>query len=102
MYFVLLDKVFNQVRFLLPDLRLDIRHRRSVGVLCHFNKIVSNFDNPLRPLLPDPFVSSRITRHSHALNDLSFGVGRFKTFQFSRTFFLSVAKLWNSLPGYVA
>ena len=97
----LLDRAFGQIRFLLPDLRLDLRHRRVVGALAHLFKIANNTDHPLHSLLPDPLICSRITRYSGSLNDRSFVARRFMTSQYSRTFFLATIERWNSLPNEV-
>ena len=97
----LLDRSFGQIRFLLPDLRLNLRHRRLVGILTHLYKIVNNSDHPLYALLPDPLVRSRTTRYSIALNDRSFISRRFNTYQYSRSFFLASVGRWNSLPSEV-
>ena len=94
----LLDRAFNQIRFLLPDLQLDLEHRRLVGVLTHFYKIVSNTGHPLHCLLPSPSRPARVTRGSSLMGDHCFSVVRVNTSQFSRTFFPTVIRLWNSLP----
>ena len=97
----LLDRSFGQIRFLLPDLRLNLRHRRLVGALTHLFKIVNTPDHPLHALLPDPMVRSRTTRYSMALNNRSFVSRRFNTYQYSRSFFLATVGQWNSLPDEV-
>ena len=97
----LLDRSFGQIRFLLPDLGLNIRHRRLVGALTHFYKIVNNSDHPLHTLLPEPLIRSRFTRYSAALNGRSFAPRRFNTYQFSRSFFLVCVERWNSLPDEI-
>ena len=95
---MLLDRAFNQIKFLLPDLRLNLRHRRLVGVLTHFYKIASDSSHPLHCLLPDTFRPARVTRSSSLMNDHCFSVIRFRTSQFSRSFFPALVRVWNTLP----
>ena len=97
----LLDRVFNQVKFLLPSLNINLRHRRMVGSLSYLFKIFSNVSHPLRSLLPEEFRSSRITRGSQAMNAAAFSVVHCRTTQFSRCFVPDTCKRWNSLPDNI-
>ena len=70
----LLDRAFNQIKFLLPDLELSLRHRRLVGFMTHFYKIVSDDDHPLHCLLPAPLRPTRDTRYSSGLGEHCFTI----------------------------
>ena len=97
----LLDRSFNSVKFLLPDLNLDIGHRRDVGALSVLYKIVNDNSHPLHKFLPDFHQPARVTRSSAALNCMAFVVSRCSTSQFSRCFFNATCKLWNGLPSEI-
>ena len=97
----LLDRAFGQIKFLLPDLRINLGHRRLVGSMTHFYKIATNPDHPLHCLLPPPSQPTRETRHSMRLNSRAFSVARVNTSQFSRTFFPAAIKRWNYLPDEI-
>ena len=97
----LLERAFNQIKFLLPDLQISLSHRRTVVSMTHFLKTISNTDNPLHRLLPAPSRPIRATRFSGSMNDRSLVVNRFRTSQFSRTFFAISVSRWNSLPNDV-
>ena len=93
----LFDRVFGMIRFLLPDININLDHRRSVGSLSLFFKIVQNQSHPLHSRLPLLFNPIRNTRRTVNLNTLSFTPIRCSTEQFSRSFFPSCVKIWNSL-----
>ena len=95
----LLGRAFNQIRFLLPNLNISLEHRRRVGFLTHFFKIVSDPEHPLHGLLPPHYRPARDTRQSRRSNNLSFVVARVNTSQFSRSFFPAAIRLWNDLPN---
>ena len=95
----LLDRAFAQIKFLLPSLCLNLRHRRLVGALSYLFKLSSNGDHPLYHLLPGLHQPSRVTRHSLMLNDRAFSPVFCRSSQFSRCFISSTSKLWNSLPN---
>lgn len=97
----LLNRAMNRIRFLLPDLDVNLDHRRVVGSLTVLFKIFSRPEHPLHSRLPLPFVSARPTRHSIALNDRAFKLDRHCTNQFSRCFFPALSKRWNELPNSV-
>ena len=94
----LLDRAFNQIKFLLPSLNTNLRHRRLVGSLSYLFKIFSNGAHPLRTFLPDMHRSTRLTRGSRAMNGAAFSVVRCRTTQFSRCFVPDTCRVWNSLP----
>ena len=98
-HLMLLDRAFGQIKFLLPDLGLNLRHRRRVGSLCLLFKILSNVDHPLHCALPAFSRSLRATRLSLGLNNRSFSVVRCSTSQFQRCFFNATVRLWNALPN---
>ena len=93
----LFDRVFNMIRFLLPDVDISLDHRRSVGSLSLFYKIVHNPAHPLYNRLPQPFNPIRNTRQTANLNTLSFSPVHFSTEQFSRSFFPVCVDIWNTL-----
>ena len=97
----LLDRVVSSVRFLLPNLHIDLWHRRKVSSLCLLHKIYYNSLHPLHSSLPDLEVFLRHTRRAAAANRLSFVSIRFNTDQFARSFLLATTKLWNLLPSEV-
>ena len=97
----LLDRAFNQIKFLLPNLEIKLRHRRMVGSLSYFFKIMSNVNHPLHHHLPAPLQPTRATRHSVSLNDRSLSVNRCNTSQFSRCFIPASVRLWNTLPSEI-
>ena len=97
----LLTRAFNQIKFLLPDLNINLDHRRRVGTICHFYKIVSNLHHPLRAFLPAPLQPIRQTRLALRRNERSYSPIHFNTYQFSRSFFPSMIELWNSLSNFV-
>ena len=97
----LLDRAFNQVKFLLPSLRINLAHRRLIGSLSYLFKLYSNDGHPLRALLPDLHQPTRLTRGTQAMNGAAFSVVRCRTTQFSRTFIPYTCRRWNSLPDDV-
>ena len=97
----LLDRAFNQIRFLLPSIDMSLRHRRRVGFMTHFLKIFVNHEHPLHDLLPPPAHATLCTRSSVRLGDHSLSITRASTSQFSRSFFQQAVRLWNDLPSEV-
>ena len=97
----LLDRTFNQIKFLLPNLEINLRHRRLVGSLSYFFKIMSNSNHPLHCHLPAPSLPARATRQSLIMNDRSLSVNRCNTSQFSRCFIPVSARLWNTIPNEI-
>ena len=97
----LLDRVFNQIKFLLPSVVLKLEHRRMVGALSLMFKIASSNNHPLFNILPPPNQPSRTTRYSLNLNDRAFSVSLCRTTQFSRCFVPAVTRLWNTLPNCI-
>ena len=93
----LLDRAFNSIKFLMPDLSVDINHRRTVGALSVLYKIVSDLSHPLHRFLPRFYQSNRVTRNSVSMNSRAFVIDRVSTCQYSRCFFPSTCRLWNDL-----
>ena len=80
----LLDRNVRACKFLIPDLEVDLWHRRSVSSLCMLHKIFHNSRHPLNSELPNPFRPARITRNALNANTQAFSVGRFNTSVFER------------------
>ena len=97
-HFRLLDRAFSMIRFLIPDLNISLHHRRLVGSICLFFKVVKTPTHPLHLSLPPRFVSNRITRYNQNFNSMAFQPIRCQTNQYSRSFFPSMIKIWNTLP----
>ena len=97
----LLDRAFNQIKFILPNLQINLRHRRLVGLMSYFFKIMSNPNHPLLRILPGPSPTTRTTRQSLIVNDRSLIVNRYNTSQFSRCFIPLSGKLWNAIPNEI-
>ena len=97
----LLDKNLRACKFLIPDLNIDLWHRRSVARLCMLFKIFNNSMHPLTSELPDLYRPVRVTRNVLNSNSRSFALSRFNTVQYSRSFIPATTKLWNDLPSHV-
>ena len=82
----LLDRSFNMVKFLLPEIRVDFFLVVVLLVLYHFfKKIVNNVQHPFHSIIPIPDIH-QCTRQTVYQNDHCFVVGRCSTEQFSRIF----------------
>ena len=88
-------------KFLIPDLEVDLWHRRSVSSLCMLHKIFHNSRHPLNSELPNPFRPARITRNALNANSQAFSVGRCNTSQYLRCFIPATTRLWNELPSCI-
>ena len=97
----LLDKNLNACKFLIPELNVNLWHRRSIGSLCMLYKIFHNPKHPLHSELPNLFQPVRMTRNVANSHSLSFSVIRCNTVQYSRCFIPANTKAWNMLPGDV-
>ena len=97
----LLDRNVRACKFLIPDLEVDLWHRRSVSSLCMLHKIFHNPRHPLNRELPNPFRPARITRNALNANTQTFSVGRCNTSQYFRCFFPATTRLWNELPSCI-
>ena len=95
----LINRCFSMIRFILPDVELDLDHRRKVGCLSLFYKIFNSPDHPLFGALPNRLVPTRVTRGSEQLNSCAILPFRCCTSQFSRCFLPSMVKVWNILPN---
>ena len=93
----LLDRNVRACKFLIPDLEVDLWHRRSVSSLCLLHKIFHNPRHPLNSELPNPFHPARITRNAMNANTQAFSVGRYNTSQYLRCFIPATTRLWNEL-----
>ena len=97
----LLDRNLNACRFLIPDLDVDLWHRRSISSLCMLYKIFHNPKHPLYSELPSLFRPVRMTRNVASSHNLNFSLVRCSTVQYSRCFIPSNVRSWNDLPGDV-
>ena len=95
----LLDRNVRACQFLVPDLEIDLWHRRSVSSLCMLYKIFHNSDHPLNGELPNLFQPTRVTRNALRSNSLAFSLPRSNTQQYSRCFIPATTRLWNRLPS---
>ena len=95
----LLDRALNNIRFLLPNISLDLEHRRKVSGLSMLYKIFHNTDHPLNACLPAQFIPARRTRYTVRLNDYAFSEIHPATKQYKSSFLPYFCKLWNSLPN---
>ena len=85
-HLALLDRVLRQVKILIPTLRIDLKHRRSVASLCMFYKFFSNDSHSVRLLLSGPYIPTRITRQSSLLNFKALRPTEYESSQFQRSF----------------
>ena len=97
----LLDRNVRACKFLIPELQMDLWHRRSISSLCMLYKIFHNPDHPLNSELPNLFQPARITRNALRANSLAFSAQRYNTGQYSRCFVPATTTLWNKLPNCV-
>ena len=97
----LLNRSINMVRFILPDLKMDLRHRHHVGSLSLFFKIINNIHHHFFSKIPAHAVPQRNTRQAVNQNDRCFVMNRCLTEQFSRTFVPYSVREWNLLPNDV-
>ena len=97
----LLDKNLRAIKFLIPDLNVNLWHRRAISSLCILYKIFHNADHPLHLDLPSLYAPQRVTRDALNFNSRAFTPTRFNTTQFSRSFIPGTTKLWNELPSVV-
>ena len=97
----LLDRNLRAIKFLIPDLNVDLWHRRAISSLCILYKIIHNADHPLHQDLPNFYAPQRVTRIALNSNSRAFTPMRFNTTQYSRSFIPNTTKLWNGLPSVV-
>ena len=97
----LLDKNIRAIRFLIPDLSINLWHRRAVSSLCILYKIFHNVNHPLHHELPALYAPRRVTRGALNANSLAFTPIRCNTNQYSRSFIPNTIDLWNELPSSV-
>ena len=96
-----LERVLRQIMILIPDLIIDLKHRRKVAAQCMFYKIFNNLRHPVNLLLPTPFVPLISTRYNNSLNSLALRFPLFNTEQFKRSFIPNCVDIWNTLPNTV-
>ena len=82
----LLDRVFNVASGIGCDASIDLAHRRSVGSLSLFWKILHDTSHPMRSMMPRPHARSRDTRGVARLHELALQPLRTRTRQFDRAF----------------
>ena len=97
----LLEKNIRACKFLIPDLEVDLGHRRKVSSLCMLYKILRNPNHPLNSELPNRFQPARATRYALSLNSRAFVPVRYRTNQFSRCFIPATTETWNMLPNAI-
>ena len=97
----LLDRNLNAIKILIPDIKVDLWHRRSVGSLCLLFKIFKNNRHPLHASLPEAYQPVRVTRYAVNANSLAFSPIRCRTVQYSRSFIPAAIKQWNELPSEI-
>ena len=95
----LLDRAFDNIRFFIPTISVNLDSRRKQAGLSMLYKIFHNFNHPLHNCLPAPFAPVRRTRFSLALNDFAFSRVIARTNQYDRCFIPFFCKVWNSLPN---
>ena len=88
-------------KFLIPDLKVDLWHRRSVSSLGMLHKIFHNSRHPLNNVLPNPFRPARIVRNALNANTQAFSVVRCNTSQYLRCFIPATTRLWNEFPSCI-
>ena len=94
----LLERALGSIRFLLPDLIVDLHNRREISGLCLLFKIFNSENHPMKFKLPPPFAPGRVTRFVERLNSQSFRHLCCNTNQFSRCFIPHFSTKWNHLP----
>ena len=97
----LLDNNLNAIKFLMPNLKTDLWHRRQISSLCLLHKIYHAPNHPLHASLPDLTHPVRITRQTVEANSVTFDIQRHRTSQYSRCFIPATTKVWNTLPSIV-
>ena len=97
----LLERSLNCMRFIVPDLSLDLETRRVLSGLSSLYKIFKCPKHPMHLKLPAPFVHRRLTRFSQSLNSYAFQYVRHNTNQYSRCFIPLFCGLWNNLPSSI-
>ena len=97
----LLDRTLNHIKTLIPDLEINLQHRRNVASMCMFFKIVANPCHPAHAFLPPPSIPARFTRACLAMNSKAFVEHRCRTSQYQHSFINQCVRLWNNLPDLV-
>ena len=100
-HFSLLDRVFSVASGIGGDASIDLAHRRSVGSLSLFRKILLDSSHPMQSMVPGPHARSRDTRGVARLHELALQPLRTRTRQFGRAFLNRCVALWNDLLGEV-
>ena len=97
----LLDDLMKKIKTLIPDLTVDLAHRRTVASICMFYKIRSNSNHFCSSLLPPILAPGRNTRSGVALNSLALMLPFCRTNQHQRSFIPLCSAIWNVLPDDV-
>ena len=100
-HLALLDSILNRIKSMIPNLNIDLGHRRSVASMCMFFKILDNPKHPLHTLMPPNYIAPRLTRHSMAINSRALVPVRCLTTQYQRCFVPKCVGAWNLLPGHL-
>ena len=96
----LLDSIIRIAERLCEGELYCLGHRRKVSALCLIYKIYHRVDHPMNKH-PKHFVAARNTKASAALDELTLGIPRCRTDQFSRSFMPAAERLWHVLPSGV-
>ena len=97
----LLDKNVTSCQFMIPDLEIDLGHRRFVSSLCMLYKVYHNPRHPLSSELIGSFQPARFTRYALRPNSVAFATVRHNTDQYERSFIPATTKLWNELHSHI-
>ena len=94
----LLDGVLRQINRIVPDLNIDLNHRRNVASMCMFFKVLNNIRHPANSLVPPNYNCIRNTRNNLKFNSKAFRLPLCRTEQFTRDLIPRCVKIWNYLP----
>ena len=97
----ILDRNLSAIKFLIPNLKIDLWHRRQISSLCMLHKVYHFQNHPLHASLPDLSHPVRNTRQAAAANSVTFLNMRYNTNQYSRCFIPATVRMWNTLPSVV-
>ena len=100
-HLAILDRCLAHIKVLIPELEINLSHRRNVASGCMFFKIINNPSHPVHHLLPDAYAPARFTRFSSTRNSKAFLPIRSHTRQHQRSFLPSMVSFWNGLPEVV-
>ena len=91
----LLDCAQGNVRFLIPDLSVDLESRREIACLSLLYMILNNIDHPLYWKFQQFAMPTCTTQQTSRKNEKTFVLSRHNTTQFWRCFINSITKLYQ-------